>query len=277
MRAGRRVVVALAVAVVMGGVGGGEAEAQWTRYDDAGCEDRRSGGDDDRYCLALHGEFDDVGRLELEGGANGGVQVEGWNRPEVAVRAHVWANARSPERAREIAADVRVSMRDGRLRSDGPDTDRRENWGVSWEVMVPFEIDLDIETNNGGIGITDVGGEIVFRATNGGVHLAGVSGDVRGRTTNGGLHVELDGRRWDGAGLDVSTTNGGVTLAVPPDYSARLETGTVNGGIELDFPVTVQGKVGKRIAATLGEGGPTVRAVTTNGGVRLVRGGSAVR
>ena len=44
--------------------------------------------------------------------------------------------------------------------------------------------------------------------------------------------------------------HGGMqTLAVPADYSADLETGTVNGGIELDFPVTVQGRLGKRLAA----------------------------
>jgi hypothetical protein len=104
-----------------------------------------------------------------------------------------------------------------------------------------------------------------------------VAGDVRGRTTNGGVHVELDGRRWDGAGLDVQTTNGGVTLEVPADYSARLETGTVNGGLDLEFPVTVQGRIGRRLATTLGEGGPTVRAMTTNGGVRILRSENAIR
>jgi hypothetical protein len=276
MRAGRKVLVATA-AVLATVLGAGALEAQWTRVDDAWCEDSWGSSDQDRYCLAFEGEFDDLGRLELDGGPNGGVQIEGWNRPQVAVRAKVWGNARDLERAREIAEDVRVSMRDGRLRSDGPDTGRREGWGVTWEVMVPFETDLDVETMNGGIGVIDVRGTIDFRTTNGGVHLAGVGGDVRGRTTNGGLHVELDGRRWDGAGLDVSTTNGGVTIEVPADYSAELETGTVNGGFDLDFPLTVRGKIGRRLTTTLGEGGATVRAVTTNGGVRLVRGGNAIR
>jgi hypothetical protein len=276
MKRGMRAWTGLAALLALA-VGAGETEAQWTRTDDAGCEDRWGGRDRDRFCMVLEGEFDDAGRVVLDGGMNGGVQVEGWSRSGVEVRAMVWANARSAERAREIADDVRVSMRDGRLRADGPDTGRSESWGVSWEVTVPYETDLDIETMNGGIGVTDVQGEIVFRAQNGGVHLAGVGGDVSGRTTNGGVHVELDGRRWDGAGLDVETTNGGVTLAVPADYSARLETGTVNGGMELDFPVTVQGRIGKRLSTTLGDGGPPVRAVTTNGGVRISRAGSAIR
>ena len=95
------------------------------------------------------------------------------------------------------------------------------------------------------------------------------AGDVRGRTTNGGLRVELDGDEWDGEGLDVQTTNGGVSLYIPDDYSARLVTGTVNGGIRIDFPIMVQGNIGRRITTDLGNGGKTVRVTTTNGGVTV--------
>ncbi len=114
-------------------------------------------------------------------------------------------------------------------------------------------------------------GDIEFRATNGGVTLTGVAGDVRGRTTNGGLHVELAGEGWSGSGMDVETTNGGITLLVPEDYSAELEARTTNGGIDVGFPVTVQGRIGRQLHATLGDGGATIRATTTNGGVRISR------
>jgi DUF4097 and DUF4098 domain-containing protein YvlB len=89
--------------------------------------------------------------------------------------------------------------------------------------------------------------------------------------------VTLAGTRWDGEGLDVETTNGGIDVTVPEGYSARFETGTVNGGIDIDFPVTVQGRVGRRMTTTLGDGGPTIRAVTTNGGVKIRRGARTIR
>lgn len=270
---GRVALIAVAAALFVAG----DARAQWARGDVGWCEESRGDSDRDRYCMALVGSFEDSGSLSVDGGGNGGIQVEGWNRDAVEVRAKVWANARSEERARELADEVVVDLRDGRLYADGPETGRGEGWGVSWEVRVPRDTDLNLETRNGGIGVAHVSGRIDVRAVNGGVHLTGVGGDVVGRTTNGGLHVELDGRRWDGEGLDVQTTNGGVTLRVPSDYSARLETGTVNGGIDIDFPVMVQGRIGRRLAATLGEGGPTVRATTTNGGVRIIRAGSAIR
>jgi hypothetical protein len=257
-------------------LGAADARAQWEQVD-TGCEDRRGGGDRDRYCMALEATFDDPGSLDIDGGMNGGVSVEGWERSDVEVRARVWANARTIERAEEIANAVEVRMVRGRLSADGPETGRREGWGVSWEVRAPRATDLDIETHNGGVAVADVSGRIRFRALNGGVHLTEVGGDVSGRTTNGGLHIELAGTRWSGEGLDVETTNGGITLRVPEDFSARLETGTVNGGIDIDFPVTVQGRVGRRLTTTLGDGGPTVRAVTTNGGVKVQRSGRAIR
>ena len=107
---------------------------------------------------------------------------------------------------------------------------------------------------------------------NGGMSLSRLAGDVDAHTTNGGLEVELSGDRWKGSGLSATTTNGGVTLEIPKNYNAELETGTVNGSVQVDFPITVEGKISKKLEATLGDGGPRVRVRTTNGGVHLRRG-----
>jgi DUF4097 and DUF4098 domain-containing protein YvlB len=82
--------------------------------------------------------------------------------------------------------------------------------------------------------------------------------------------VQLTGDRWDGEELDVTTTNGGIVMSMPANYSAHLETGTVNGSLQIGFPVTVQGNT-RELAVNLGSGGPTIRARTTNGGVRINR------
>jgi len=116
-----------------------------------------------------------------------------------------------------------------------------------------------------------VNGRIDFTALNGGVVLKKCGGSVHGSTTNGGLVVELSGDHWDGETLDVTTTNGGVSMSIPENYSAHLQTGTVNGSISVDFPVTVQGRLTKELALNLGSGGATVKAMTTNGGVRIKR------
>ena len=135
--------------------------------------------------------------------------------------------------------------------------------------MVPEASDLDLETLNGGIEVKGMYGDIRFEAVNGGIRLADLGGDVRGSTVNGGVVVRLAGDRWRGRSLDVDTTNGSVKPQIPEEYSADVETGTVNG--DLAFPVTIQGKIGRSLRFTLGDGGARVRVRTVNGGVRLTR------
>jgi hypothetical protein len=245
-------------------------QTQWQVGDQGWCDDYD--GDNERYCEVRVATLPATGELDVDGGPNGGIDVEAWDGAQVEVEARITANARSQERADEIAADIELVAEDGRISSDGPRNLRREGWAVSYRVRVPRDTDLRLSTVNGGIDVREVSGDIDFRATNGGVTLAGLAGDVRGRTTNGGLRVELAGDSWDGGGMDVETTNGGVTMTIPDGYSAELEVGTTNGGIDIDFPVTIQGRLGRRqLRTTLGDGGSTIRAVTTNGGVRVAR------
>ena len=144
-----------------------------------------------------------------------------------------------------------------------------ESWSVSYDVYVPSQTNLEANTENGGISAQDVRGEMNFEATNGGIHLSDVGGSVRARTTNGGVVANLSGTTWQGQGLDLQTTNGGATVYVPRGYNALLETGTTNGGMRVDFPITVRGSLNRHISTQLGSGGPTVRVITTNGGVRI--------
>lgn len=216
--------------------------------------------------LALSG-----GTIAVDGKPNGGVSVKGWDQNQVLVRARVQTAAPTAAEAEALGRQIRVETSGAKIFASGPENRRDYNWNVSYEVFVPRRADLSLETTNGGIAIADVNGRIDFNAMNGGVVLKRVGGTVRGSTMNGGLVVELAGERWDGDSLDVSTTNGGVILSVPENYSANLQTGTVNGSVSVDFPITVQGRINKQIAVNLGSGGPMVKAMTTNGGVHLKR------
>jgi DUF4097 and DUF4098 domain-containing protein YvlB len=142
---------------------------------------------------------------------------------------------------------------------------------VSYEIWAPRQTDIHASTHNGGVSAEDLDARLELSAVNGGINLQRVSGDVRGETTNGPLNVTLDGDQWRGTGLDLRTTNGPVNLEIPEGYSARLETGTVNGGMRIDFPITLQGTIGRRISTQLGRGGAPIRAVTTNGPVEIRR------
>lgn len=211
--------------------------------------------------------------INVDGGQNGGVSVKGWDRGEILVRARVQAQANSEAEARDLASQIRIETGGARIHAEGLSSRDERNWSVSYEVFVPRQSDLSLKSHNGGISISEVRGRIEFDAHNGGVSLNQLGGSVRGQTTNGGLSVNLSGDRWNGEGLDVKTTNGGVNVVMPENYSAHLETSTVNGGLNLGFPVTVQGRITKDLSVDLGSGGATLRVVTTNSGVSIKRKG----
>ena len=209
--------------------------------------------------------------IAVDGRANGGVSVKGWDRTEILLRARVQAAGPTEAEANELASQIKIETAGSNIFASGPPNRTDHWWSVSYEVFVPRRSNLSLKTNNGGISIADVNGRLEFSALNGGVNLKRVGGTVRGGTTNGGLSVELSGERWDGEALDVKTTNGGVSMWIPENYSAHLETGTVNGRLSIDFPVTVQGDITRELATNLGSGGATIRAMTTNGGVTIQR------
>lgn len=237
-------------------------------------ECRDSWGDGDRlenHCEIREQTLTAGGTVTVDAGQNGGIFVKGSDRNDILVRSRIQSAATSRSKADELAKQIRIETGGPRIYASGPSQHRDFRWSVSFEVLVPRQSNLSLEAHNGGISIADVNGRIEFNCINGGVVLRRVGGRVRGGTTNGGLIVELAGSRWEGEELDVKTINGGVMMSVPENYSAHLETGTVNGNVSVDFPVTVQGRITRELSLNLGSGGATVRAMTTNGGVRLTR------
>jgi hypothetical protein len=226
-----------------------------------------------RHCEVREATLDAPRLLEVSARPNGGIEVIGSERSDIRVieRVQTWGETEAD--ARELAGEVQSEMRGGRITSTGPSLrdSRNRGWSVSYVISTPRRIDLDLGTVNGGIAITAVEGELSATTTNGGISMERVGGSVRAHTTNGGVDVRLAGARWVGEGLELRTTNGGIKLAVPDGFGAQLTASTVHGGINTDFPLTVQGRIGRRVEAEIGDGGPPVRLSTTNGGIDIRR------
>ncbi|UOQ50862.1 DUF4097 family beta strand repeat-containing protein [Hymenobacter cellulosivorans] len=226
-----------------------------------------------RYCETRDLTMPSPGKqtLTIDGEANGGITVKGWDGNQVLVRARVSTWSKTDADAEQLAKKVTVKAEGNKLRADGP-SQNDQGWAVSYEVFVPRTTALALNTVNGGINLQDLDSSVKFSAVNGGVNLSNVGGQVKGSTVNGGLHIKLAGTKWNGEGLDVETTNGGITWDVPKNYSAKLFTSTTMGSIKADnLTVTKSGFMHKEIAANLGQGGAPVRAVTVNGGIKVNR------
>ncbi|MDQ3820083.1 MAG: hypothetical protein M3362_20730, partial [Acidobacteriota bacterium] len=209
--------------------------------------------------------------LNVDGRTNGGISIKGWERGETLVRYRIQAYAQTQAEADSLASQIQVTTTGGQIHAEGPSQDNNadrdgSNWSVSYEIFVPRQTDLTLRTHNGGISVSDVRGRVQFDALNGGVSMNRLGGNVTGQTVNGGLSITLTGSTWEGEGLNVKTTNGGLSLSVPENYSAHLETGTVNGNISVNPSIAQLERGAKELSVNLGSGGTNLRIYTTNGG-----------
>jgi DUF4097 and DUF4098 domain-containing protein YvlB len=169
------------------------------------------------------------------------------------VRYRIQTQAATQAEADNLASQVRVATAGGQIRAEGPEQRGPSHWSVSYEIFVPHQSNLSLNTHNGGVSLKRIGG------------------NVTGETVNGGLSVELTGNNWEGEGLNVKTTNGGLAVSIPENYSAHLETGTVNGGVVVSPSIAQVTRETKKLSLNLGAGGTNLRIHTTNGGVSIKR------
>ena len=224
--------------------------------------------------LAISKEFNQTyplqpgGTFELQN-VNGPVEVEGWDRDAVEIRAVKIAKNRESD-MELVAIDV-----DAKPAAISVSTRYPQNEGV--EVAVEYKVHVPhcahvehVGTVNGTLRVSGI--EVVedLRTVNGNIEVYEGGGSVHAHTTNGNVHMELLHVK-DKNGATAETTNGSVLMAVPVDTQADLETRCMNGKFFSELPVTFESTLKPReMHGKLGRGGAPIRLRTVNGGIRLV-------
>jgi hypothetical protein len=184
----------------------------------------------------------------------------------------------------------------------------RRNVTVAMTVLVPRGVTVRVGTGNGAVSVERVSGEVTASTGNGRVSVLGTNGFVKVSTGNGDVEVRdaksavrvstgngrvyvntsegpVDARTGNGD-IDVQmsalrspesmgfhTGSGTVRVTLPANYNGDLDASTGNGDIRSDFDLKVQGRMSpRRVHATIGNGGPTLRLTTGNGRVEVRKG-----
>ncbi|MCK5828393.1 DUF4097 family beta strand repeat protein, partial [Candidatus Bipolaricaulota bacterium] len=152
------------------------------------------------------------------------------NTNAVSVRAILRSRGDSLEKAQERVDAIQIDMvQDGdtitlRYRSSDQSLDVRKYSGVSFEVTVPAQADVDADTSNGAITIRGIEGEFNIDTSNGAIDLAELVGNVHADTSNG--RIDVTGFRGT---LDLETSNGAIDIE---DVEATVDARTSNGRID---------------------------------------------
>ena len=142
---------------------------------------------------------------------------------------------------------------------------------VTYTLMVPHEIDLDLETVNGTVRVEGVNGSLNSRTVNGKIAASRTSGSFKGSTTNGSIKVELE-EVDPSSQVSLNTVNGSITLSLPSEVRADVRANTVNGSISTDFSVEVVGRFSRRkLQGSINGGGADIDLETVNGSIKLLK------
>ncbi len=223
---------------------------------------------------AISQEFDKIyslqpgGTFELQN-VNGPVEVRGWDRDAVEVRAVKTAKHHEADLDRvtiEVSAQSDyVSVATHYPQDEGVEV------AVEYLVRVPRGAHVEhIGTINGTLSVVGVDSVDDLHTVNGNIEVYDGGGNVHAHTTNGNIHLEL--AHFAGAsGASAETTNGSLLIALPANAEANIETRCLNGNFLSELPVAMQSSLKPReMHGKIGKGGAPITLRTINGGIRIV-------
>jgi len=225
------------------------------------------------------------GRLSLDN-VNGRIEIAGWNRNEVAVKA--LKHGKTPESVEAVQINIDSSPDEIVIHTKRPKAETGFSWSQFWSgdwgrndatvdyaIQVPQNTRLKkISSVNGRVVIEDVSGAIEASTVNGETQITGAAGNLKLSTVNGRIEAELDSLD-AGQTVSLSTVNGHIEATLPAKANAKVSASTVNGGMSSDFPSLIVKKgfpLGGNLKGTLGNGGATVTVSSVNGRINFRRG-----
>jgi hypothetical protein len=225
-------------------------------------------------CLAKSKDFNQSyplqpgGSFELQN-VNGTVEVEGWDRNVIEIRAIKIAKEKESDLDR-VSIEVDAKPNDVSVVTRYPQNEGVEV-AVEYTIHVPHGARVEhVGTVIGTLRIAGVDSVEELRTVNGNIEVYEGGGSLHAHTTNGNVHLEL-AHLQDKIGAFAETTNGSLVLAVPSEMQADVDARCLNGNFYSELPIAMESSQRPReIHGKLGRGGAPIHLRTVNGGIRVV-------
>lgn len=192
---------------------------------------------------------------------------------------------------RELLDSIRLEQHNGTVSVAVPDSG---DWAAYLIVQVPRSAQLDVETTNGPLSLSDISGQVRARAKNGPLTLKRVAGEVdasaengpisfkggsgavRLTTHNGPLSIKVENESWEGGELRASAENGPMSLRLPPGFVSGVVLEREGNG-PLRCPPSLCGERSAEDEMTqrrieIGRGTPLIHLRSGNGPVQIKEG-----
>ena len=186
--------------------------------------------------------------LDLTTGA-GNVQVRTGNSSQVKVTGHIkateWFGGNVEEKVKRLEANPPIQQSGNDIRIGHiDDPELRHNISISYEVIVPAETELRVESGSGHQSVEGIRGPLEVSSGSGGLKISSIndrvhaetgSGDIDINRVKGNVHAKTGSGSIDASDIagafEANSGSGRITLQQTAPGSVRVDTGS--GGMEL--------------------------------------------
>ena len=199
---------------------------------------------------------------------SGTVTVSGWNRPEVHVQAYLEAPA----------ATINPQVLDGVifLNIIKDNYGRADIGSVNFDIRVPFDASVDIETKIGNLNVSSVRGTLVRAkiSSDGDITLTNIS--ARWVTAENGIgNIFFDGDIQSNGAYRFTSMRGDINLRVPFNSSFKLvatapSTRSISLGSFANGNMRFLGD-GRRVTGQFGDGSSSITVTNQRGTIAFIR------
>jgi DUF4097 and DUF4098 domain-containing protein YvlB len=243
------------------------------------------------------------GHVQLDvGTGSGNIHLTQGSGSQVKIHGRVKSNwGGSEDRVREIAANPPIEQT-GNIIRIGKTHENYHNISIDYEIEAPADAYLEASSGSGNVTDDGVGQTAKLQSGSGNIHATGLKGSFNVGTGSGNIYAEQSGsgdaKAETGSGnielkdlhgaLHAQTGSGDIKASGSPSSDWKLGTGsgsielwpgstgftldasTGSGSIRTDKEMSVQGSFDKHhIVGKVGGGGPTLRAETGSGDIRI--------
>lgn len=155
---------------------------------------------------------------------------------------------------------------------------------IKFEVTVPENYNVEVDTSGGSIGVEDLIGNVDVRTSGGSIKVGSVKGRVKLHTSGGSIQTEeiygpLNAHTSGGSiratfaeqlteDATLDTSGGSIVAYLVPEAKVDLDASTSGGRVKTDFDVN--GRIKKQsIRGEINGGGPELQLHTSGGSVTV--------
>jgi DUF4097 and DUF4098 domain-containing protein YvlB len=163
-----------------------------------------------------------------------------------------------------LRGPIRADAGSGDVEIEDAEADVRVDTGSGDIEVARVRGGVEADAGSGDIDLTEIAGRAVVDVGSGDVHLREMGSDIAVDAGSGDIIVESP--IGSNAEWALETGSGDVRLLLPRDSQFNLRAETDSGEVETDFPLTVSGKVGKRVEGKVGERPTAIIGIETGSG-----------